>query len=69
MTKIITRAAAIDAGLVRYFTGEPCIRGHVSERFVSSGGCCQCGLESDARLRAKIRDRRAQVRAAQGGTE
>jgi 5-methylcytosine-specific restriction endonuclease McrA len=26
----------------RYFTGKPCSRGHVAERYVSSNGCVEC---------------------------
>ena len=29
---IITRAEALERGLTRYFTGQACKRGHVSER-------------------------------------
>lgn len=30
------------AGLKRYFTGKPCPRGHVAERFVSTKACVVC---------------------------
>ena len=33
---------AIDAGKTRYFTGKPCKHGHIAERMVSSGSCCEC---------------------------
>ncbi|MBR8182106.1 HNH endonuclease [Burkholderia ambifaria] len=39
---VITRAEAKAAGLKRYFTGEPCKNGHISEFQVSSNGCCEC---------------------------
>lgn len=39
---IVKRAAAKAAGLTRYFTGKPCPHGHVAERYVTSGGCCEC---------------------------
>ncbi len=29
-------------GLKRYSTGEPCKRGHVAERYVSSNECVEC---------------------------
>jgi 5-methylcytosine-specific restriction endonuclease McrA len=35
---------AHQAGTVRYFTGKSCIRGHIAERFVSSGQCIECAL-------------------------
>ena len=38
----ITREAAHLKGLKRFYTGEPCKRGHDSERFVANGGCVQC---------------------------
>ena len=38
----ITRDEAQAAGLVRYYTGQPCKRGHLAERFVSNGGCVLC---------------------------
>lgn len=40
--KTITLAEAIARGLSRYFTGRPCARGHVAERYVPNGGCVEC---------------------------
>ena len=42
-SKIIMREEAKEQGLVRYFTGVPCKRGHISERKVSTGDCLACG--------------------------
>ena len=40
---IITREEALSKGLKRYFTGKPCIHGHVAERTVlSNHGCIIC---------------------------
>jgi RecJ-like exonuclease len=39
---LVTRQQAIDAGLKRYYTGLPCKRGHVAERFTSTSGCLEC---------------------------
>jgi len=39
---IVKRSAAKAVGLTRYFTGKPCPHGHVAERYVTSGGCCEC---------------------------
>src|SRR6478736_6623936 len=47
---IVTRADATDAGLKRYFTGKPCPKGHIAERYLSKGNCVAC-------LRLQIRDR------------
>lgn len=40
--KIVARQEAIALGLDRYFTGKPCVNGHVSERNVKSRGCYAC---------------------------
>lgn len=43
MTDDLTaREAARKLGLKRYFTGQPCKRGHVAERFVGCRKCCVC---------------------------
>jgi hypothetical protein len=42
---------ARDLGLKRYFTGQPCNRGHISERLVSNMGCLVCSAEKRARHR------------------
>lgn len=38
----ISKKKAKETGLKRYFTGKPCRRGHILERFVSSGACIKC---------------------------
>lgn len=40
--KIISKIEAKSQDLKRYYTGEPCKRGHVSERKISSGDCIEC---------------------------
>lgn len=40
--QIITRREAIERGLIRYYTGKPCHRGHVTERYTGSCNCCGC---------------------------
>lgn len=42
---IIPRAEASKKGLKFYFTGKPCKRGHVSERYVANGRCMACAAE------------------------
>ena len=42
MPKIITKQEAIDKGLKKYFTGKPCLRGHLSYRWVSTRRCYEC---------------------------
>jgi 5-methylcytosine-specific restriction endonuclease McrA len=39
---IISRADARAAGLGQYFTGVPCIHGHVAKRNVSNNRCAEC---------------------------
>jgi len=38
----MNRIDAAQQGLTRYSTGKPCARGHISERYVSTGGCIAC---------------------------
>ena len=40
--KVITRERAIEFGLKRYFTGEPCKHGHICERQVGDHYCLYC---------------------------
>lgn len=40
--QVISRQAAHAAGLLRFYTGAPCRRGHLAERYVSTGGCLEC---------------------------
>ena len=40
--EIISLAEARAIGYKRYFTGKPCKRGHVSERYTNSKHCIQC---------------------------
>lgn len=40
--EIISREEAIKKGLTRYFTGVPCINGHVSERSTADRNCRAC---------------------------
>jgi hypothetical protein len=50
---IVKRRDAKAAGAKRYFTGKPCPKGHVDERWTGSGSCCRCVyLKVDARQKA-----------------
>ena len=40
--EIVSKEEARARGLNRYFTGEPCKNGHVSERITKSGSCVEC---------------------------
>lgn len=41
---LITRVEAWQQHLRHYFTGKPCKRGHLSQRYVVSGACVDCLL-------------------------
>lgn len=45
--KFISKKEAASIGLRKYYTGVPCKRGHLSERFIGNGGCCQCKYERE----------------------
>lgn len=51
--KITTRKEALLQGLVRYYTGRPCQRGHDSQRLVTTGGCCQCNADRSKAFASK----------------
>lgn len=37
-----TRKSAIAAGSGKYFTGKPCVHGHIADRYTQSGACSEC---------------------------
>ena len=39
---LITRKEARSAGLTTYFTGQPCLRGHVAARWTKNSSCVAC---------------------------
>lgn len=49
---------AKNLGLTRYFTGKPCIHGHIAEHLVSNWTCCECLRlnKNEARHSPKTRD-------------
>lgn len=52
-----TRAEAKALGVTRYFTGKPCLRGHVAERYALDGHCHECRRQYDAKPEHKERKR------------
>ena len=52
---IISWSEAKAKGLKRYFTGKPCIHGHVEERYIN-GSCIKCHDDQVARYREKNGD-------------
>jgi hypothetical protein len=43
------RAIALEQGKKHYFTGKPCVRGHLSDRIVTTRKCMACDREDKAR--------------------
>lgn len=50
---LISMIDARSAGLKVFFTGKPCVRGHIAERYVSNGSCYDC-------LKVKVKGWRAE---------
>jgi hypothetical protein len=47
---LISRKEAKARGKKRFYTGKsPCKRGHLAERYVSDGACCECAREASRR--------------------
>lgn len=57
MDNIISRPEAIAQGLNRYFTGKPCVNGHVCERSVHNFSCYECIRIRERRTRAVWREK------------
>lgn len=61
---LLTRDEARALGLKRYFTGEPCKRGHVAERYVVNKDCVACGPAKKQRVSREKRDQHNAARRA-----
>jgi len=59
--KIISREEAIQKGLSSYFTGKPCINGHIYKRATINGMCYQCNYERAKAKRIEIKAKRAEL--------
>lgn len=55
--EIISRAEAKARGLTRFFTGKPCQRGHVADRWTATKACVVCAKENGDRWREKHREK------------
>lgn len=64
--EVVSRKQAIEAGLIRYFTGGACKNGHVAERNTIRGSCVMCDAGYLKRHKQRILDRRAEVAASSG---
>ena len=61
---VISRAEAKMRGLQRFFTGKPCRRGHVVERYTGNRNCIACAqLCETVRYEANREDKKAKHRA------
>lgn len=58
-----SRDEARAQGLVRYFSGEPCSSGHLSERYTKNGRCVRCNADAMARW-AKRNPEKAKAQSA-----
>lgn len=57
MVELITRKEARDLGLHYYFSGEECNKGHISDRFTSTGKCTECVEEQNERNKFEWEER------------
>lgn len=55
--KSFARKSASARGLERYFTGQPCKNGHLSQRRTSDGHCLQCRVQRSRDYRAKNKEK------------
>jgi hypothetical protein len=62
MPEIVSRAEAVLAGRMRYFTGKPCKRGHIDERRVAGCGCVTCDAEWRIANKEYLGDQRREYR-------
>lgn len=65
MKTVINRQDALKQGLNKYFTGEQCRHGHLSERYTATTVCVQCHIErayaNAKRARETLKANRGQV--------
>lgn len=54
--EVIERHDAARKKLRKYFTGKPCRKGHVGERYTTNGGCVKCSLKHAEEVRQEIRE-------------
>lgn len=54
---LLSRKQAMQKGLIHYFTGKPCHKGHITYRFVKTGHCADCATERN-RSQTKVEYRK-----------
>lgn len=57
MNEIVDRKSAMKTGVVHYYTGIPCKRGHVAKRYTNTSNCTEC-------MKEKVYAERAEIKAA-----
>lgn len=50
-----SRAEAARLGEQQYFTGKPCVHGHIANRFTSSGTCVECNAIRARKVAKEVR--------------
>lgn len=60
--KILDRKGAKATGAARYFTGKPCKRGHVAERYFPGGKCVVCATDGATKWAEENPDKSAAVK-------
>jgi len=56
-TPVMSRSQALQLGATRYFTGRPCVHGHIAQRMTSSKSCLTCLRARKAGYQAKNREK------------
>jgi hypothetical protein len=56
--KIISRKDSLNKSLSRYFTGKPCIKKHVVERYTSDGKCVSCVVLTSQKSWKRIKEKK-----------
>lgn len=54
---VVSRKTALDNGFRRYFTGNPCARGHLAPRYTVTCACVECVKGYHKKSLGKVRDR------------
>lgn len=57
--KVLTRNDAIQQGFIRYYTGKPCVHGHIAQRNTITGACLQCMGNYNRKRRRQVSDKNA----------
>lgn len=60
--QVVSLQEAKDKKLTHYFTGKPCVRGHLAPRFTSIRKCKECAREDAAAAHTPKSDRKVQIR-------